>query len=101
LTVEQLGVRTVRQQSPANKIAEFSRFIAIENWFAGRGFAYPPAAVKIFRAKIISSKGVIFMDNKELRILILETRKRLLENRGGNQPILNKINRQLRRLKGE
>ena len=38
---------------------------------------------------------------KELRILILETRKRLLENRGGNGPILNKINRQLRRLKGE
>ena len=38
---------------------------------------------------------------KENRILILETRKHLLENRGGNQPILNKINRQLRKLKGE
>ena len=38
---------------------------------------------------------------KELRIVLLETRKHLLENRGGNQPILNKINRQLRKLKGE
>ena len=38
---------------------------------------------------------------KEQRILILETRKHLLENRGGNQTILNKINRQLRKLKGE
>lgn len=38
---------------------------------------------------------------KEQRILILETRKHLLENRGGNQAILNKINRQLRKLKGE
>jgi hypothetical protein len=26
----------------------FSQFIAKENWFAGRGFAYPPYAVKIF-----------------------------------------------------
>ena len=38
---------------------------------------------------------------KELRIIILEARKSLLEGRGGNQSILNKINRQLRRLKGE
>ena len=38
---------------------------------------------------------------KELRIMLLEQRRHLLENRGGNQPILNKINRQLRKLKGE
>ena len=38
---------------------------------------------------------------KELRIVILETRKHLLENRGGSPKILNKINRQLRKLKGE
>ena len=38
---------------------------------------------------------------KELKIVLLEQRKHLLENRGGNQPILNKINRQLRKLKGE
>ena len=38
---------------------------------------------------------------KELRIVILETRKHLLENRGGNHHIIRKINRQLRKLKGE
>lgn len=63
LAVEQLGVRIVRQQSPANKIAELSQFIAIENWFAGRGFAYPPAAVKIFRANLINKKEIILLWN--------------------------------------
>ena len=38
---------------------------------------------------------------KENRILILETRKHLLENRGGSNHIIRKINRQLRKLKGE
>ena len=41
------------------------------------------------------------MENKELRIVILEHRKHLLEQRGGNGKIINKINRQLRKLKGE
>ena len=61
LAVEQFGVRTVRQQSPANKIAELSQFIATENWFAGRGFAYPPAAVKTFRASLINKKEIILL----------------------------------------
>lgn len=38
---------------------------------------------------------------KELRIMILEQRKHLLENRGGNSHIIRKIDRQLRKLKGE
>ena len=41
------------------------------------------------------------MENKELRIVILEQRKHLLEQRGNNNKIINKINRQLRKLKGE
>ena len=41
------------------------------------------------------------MENKELRIGILEQRKHLLEQRGGNNKIIGKINRQLRKLKGE
>ena len=86
-------------------IRELSQFIAKENWFAGRGFAYPPYAVKIFRANLKNEKEIIFMEytekEKENRILILETRKHLLENRGGNNHIIRKINRQLRKLKGE
>lgn len=38
---------------------------------------------------------------KELRIMLLEHRKHLLENRGGSNHIIRKINRQLRKLKGE
>lgn len=38
---------------------------------------------------------------KELRIMLLEHRKHLLENRGGNHHIIRKIDRQLRKLKGE
>lgn len=37
---------------------------------------------------------------KSLRITLLEERKHLMEERGGNQHIIRKINRQLRLLKG-
>ena len=69
------------------------------------GVRLPARRSKNFRANLKNKKEIIFMEytekEKELRIVLLETRKHLLENRGGNQPILNKINRQLRKLKGE
>jgi hypothetical protein len=71
----------------------------------GTGFRLPVPRSKNLRANQKNQKEIIFMvyteKEKENRILILETRKHLLENRGGSPKILNKINRQLRKLKGE
>lgn len=39
--------------------------------------------------------------NKELKIMLIKARINLLENRGDNQPIINKLNRQLRALERE
>lgn len=39
--------------------------------------------------------------NKELKIMLIKARINLLTNRGGNTPIINKLNRQLRALERE
>ena len=69
------------------------------------GVRLPARRSKNFRANLKNKKEIIFMEytekEKENRIVILETRKHLLENRGGSNHIIRKINRQLRKLKGE
>lgn len=41
------------------------------------------------------------MYSKELKIMLIKARIGILESRGDNQPIINKLNRQLRALERE